>query len=133
MSTKDKSIEHRQVDVDWNRPELQELLAMVEGLRLDNRGMFKPRPVVIRAYWPQADVLGNGTLVGNDGQGNWVVMTDFPIEPRTGLTIGQEIAELDTTVHYLCEVQQCRRGMRPEDRDRPVFLSTLFCQRSSKK
>jgi len=133
MDNTKKSIEHSQVDVDWNHPELQALLAKIEGLRLDNRGMFKPRPVVIRTFWPQADVLGPGTLTGNDGKGNWVVMTEFPMDIGTGLTIGQEIEELGTTVHYLCEVRQCRRGQRPEDVDRPVFISTLFCQRSKKQ
>jgi hypothetical protein len=129
MDETKKSISHLLVDVDWNRPELQELLAKIEDLRLDNRGMFKPRPVVIRAFWPQPDLLGTGTLTANDGNGNWVVMTDFPIEPGTGLTIEQEIKELDTTVHYLCDVRQCRRGMRSEDHDRPVYISTLYCRR----
>jgi hypothetical protein len=129
MDKSDKSIEHLQVDVDWNRPELQELLAKIEGLRLDNRGMFKPRPIVIRSFWPQAELLGSGTLTANDGKGNWVVKTDFPLEVGTGLTVGQEIAELDTVVHYVCEVRACRRGMRTEDADQPVFLSTLYCQR----
>lgn len=129
MDKSDKSIEHLQVDVDWNRPELQELLAKIEGLRLDNRGMFKPRPVVIRSFWPKSELLGTGTLTANDGKGNWVVKTDFPLEVGTGLTVGKEIAELGTVVHYVCEVRACRRGMRAEDADQPVFLSALYCQR----
>jgi hypothetical protein len=124
------SITHQQVDVDWNKPELQDLLAKIEGLRLDNRGMFKPRPVVIRAFWPRAHELGSGQLVANDGQGNWVIRTDFPLDIGMGLTIGQRLDELDSTVHYLCEVRSCRRGLRPEDEGKNVFISTLYCQRS---
>ncbi len=54
MAEPDKPLESQLVDVDWTQPELQELLAKIEGLRLDNRGMFKHRPVVIRSFWPQA-------------------------------------------------------------------------------
>ncbi len=129
MTDSPKPIHQQQVDVDWDAPELQELLAKIEGLRLDNRGMFKHRPVEIRSFWPEARPLGHGTLVANDGKGNWTVLTTFPLDPGSGLTIGQNLEELDSTVQYLCEVRSCRRGMRHDDQDRPVFISYLECHR----
>lgn len=130
MKNSHKSISQQQVDVDWNTPELQELLTKIEGLRLDNRGMFKQRPVVVRTFWPEARLLGPGTLVGNDGKGNWTLRTDFPLDLGMGLTVGQTLEELETTVHYLCEVISCRRGLRPEDHGRSVFISHLRCRRA---
>ena len=127
MTDPAKSIPQQQVDIDWDAPELQELLGKIEGLRLDNRGMFKHRPVEIRTYWPEARLLGRGTLVANDGRGNWTLLTTFPLEPGIGLMVGQTLEELESTVRFLCDVRSCRRGMRQEDHDRSIFVSYLEC------
>ncbi len=133
MSGGDKPIESQLVDVDWSRPELQELLAKIEGLRLDSRGVFKPRPVHLRVFWPQVQELGPATLVADDGQGNWVIRTSYPLDIGTSLEIKHLTPanrdEISATTRYLCEVRACRRGVRPEDAGKDVFISTLFCRR----
>lgn len=70
MSKPDDSNIHRQDDVDRDNPGLKELRDRVGAPRLDNRGLFKHRPVVIRAFWPHQGELGTGPLTANDGHIN---------------------------------------------------------------
>jgi len=93
-------------------------------------GQFQPRPVIIRTHWPEARVLGSGTLVGHDGEARWILLTDFPLDPGLGLTVGQVMEELGTLMHFACMVHTCRAGQRPEDAGRDVFISRLDCRRA---
>lgn len=132
MSNPTRPTPGQSTDVDWDAPELRELLGKIEGLRLDNRGMFKPRPVHIRTFWPANTDIGPGQLTANDGNGHWTVVTRFPINPGTALTV--EVATADSTVRvpYLCEVLQCRAGLRNEDlnADPPIWVIYLSVQRA---
>ena len=96
--------------------------------RLGRPGMFQPRPIIIRTFWPEARVLGRGQLVGQDGP-RWVVLTDFPLDIGLGLTVGQVMEDLGTLTHSICEVQTCHAGQRPEDAGKDVFISRLICRR----
>lgn len=93
-------------------------------------GQFQTRRVIIRTFWPEARVLGSGKLVGHDGSKRWIVLTDFPLDPGMGLTVGQVVEELGTLVHFACEVHTCRAGQRPEDAGKDVFISRLECRRA---
>lgn len=108
------------------------LLQQADWTRLGRPGMFQPRPVIIRTFWPEARVLGSGTLVGQDGP-RWVVLTDFPLDPGMGLTVGQVLEELGTLAHFTCEVQTCHAGRRPEDAGKDVFISRLECGRGDQQ
>ena len=104
------------------------LLKHPDWKTLGRPGMFQARPIIIRTFWPEARVLGNGTLVGQDGP-RWVVLTDFPLDPGLGLTVGQVLEELGTLAHFACVVQRCQPGQRPEDAGNSVFVSRLDCRR----
>lgn len=96
-------------------------------------GLFQPRPVIIRTFWPEARVLGSGTLVGHDGENRWILLTDFPLDPGLGLTVGQVVEELGTIIHFMGDVQTCRAGLRPGDAGKDVFISCLECRRAEQR
>ena len=121
-------------DVNWDTPELRELLGKIEGLRLDNRGMFKPRPVRIKSFWPAQRDIGTGSLTANDGNGHWTVVTGFPLDPGSALTVELQVPDVGMDPAYLCEVLQSRPGQRAEDEGAtpPVWVNYLSARRADK-
>uniref|UniRef100_E6PPP3 PilZ domain-containing protein n=1 Tax=mine drainage metagenome TaxID=410659 RepID=E6PPP3_9ZZZZ len=121
------------VDVDWDDPRLQDLLQKIEGLRLDNRGTFKARPVRLHLGWHVISGPDSSgvpvTVVGDSGPGGLVIKTDFPLQPGEPVTLDRRLA---TGVGSLlqCDVERCKSGSRPEDQGHGVFISWLRVHRT---
>ena len=126
MNSQAKDPTSRLVDVDWNDPKLQELLKKTENLRLDNRGMFKARRVLLRRSWHPSGAASEVLLVADPGSGRLTVLTDFPLDLGDPVTIDKELASNTEAGILLCEVVGCRRGNRPEDAGRKVFVIDLL-------
>lgn len=126
MNSQAKDPTSRLVDVDWNDPKLQELLKKTENMRLDNRGMFKARRVLLRRSWHPSGAASEVLLVADPGSGRLTVLTDFPLDLGDPVTIDKELASNTEAGILLCEVVGCRRGNRPEDAGRKVFVIDLL-------
>ncbi len=126
MSGQAKDPTSRLVDVDWNDPKLQDLLKKTESLRLDNRGMFKTRRVLLRRSWHSSGEAGEVLLVADPGGGRLTVLADFPLDRGDPVTIDKQLAGNTEAGILLCEVVGCRRGNRPEDAGRKVFVIELL-------
>nr|WP_288120847.1 hypothetical protein [Thiomonas sp.] len=126
MSHGAKDPTSRLVDVDWNDPKLQELLKKTESLRLDNRGMFKARRVLLRRSWHPSGAASEVLLVADPGGGKLTVLADFPLDRGDPVTLDKELAGNAEAGILLCEVVGCRRGSRPEDAGREVFVIDLL-------
>ncbi|MBW4048264.1 MAG: hypothetical protein HIU89_10080 [Proteobacteria bacterium] len=117
----------RLVDVDWNDPRLQELLKKTEGLRLDDRGTYKPRRIRVHLGWQPLGADGAGwlpaLLVWDTGHGDLVVKTQT-MQLRSGdpMTLDRASNGVAGRVER-GEIVQCRAGARPEDQGKDVFLA----------
>lgn len=114
------------VDVDWDDPELRELLKKTEGLRLDNRGTFHARRVRVHLGWHLQDgssAWQPALLVWEDNQSTLVLQT------RTLLFRPGDPVAVDKTPEgpvnrvVFGEVVQSHVGLRPEDQKQEVFLA----------
>lgn len=118
----------RAVDVDWDDPQLQDLLKKTEGLRLDNRNTFHARWVKWLPGWhldAAAVAWQPALLVWDDHQGRLMLQT------RTqALQVGDPVA-LDLASQGLSprivfgEVLQSRPGLRPQDQGQEVFFARI--------
>ncbi|WP_031404890.1 hypothetical protein [Thiomonas sp. FB-Cd] len=116
----------RLVDVDWNDPRLQELLKKTEGLRLDDRGTYKPRRIRVHPGWhPLGANRGAwvpALLVWDTGHGDLVIqMQPMPLRPGDPMTLDKAPNGVEARLEH-GEIMQCRAGVRPEDEGKDVFL-----------
>lgn len=119
------------VDVDWDAPEMQQLLQRIAGLRLDNRGTFKPRSVRVYPTWEPPE---NRRLWL---PAQWVGETKSPptmvlalpaplLRAGEAITIDKSVDELQLPWVY-ARVDRCRGGLRAEDRkSRTQFIWAIL-------
>lgn len=116
----------RAVDVDWDAPELQELLKKTEGLRLDNRNTFHARWVRLHQGWLLANAnvpWQPALLVWDDHQGGLVLQTRTEIV-QVGEPVAIDLAPDGLSPRVVFgEVVQSRPGLRPEDQGQPVYFA----------
>lgn len=120
------TIGSKRVDVDWNDPRLQELLRKTEGLRIDARATFKPRPARLRLGWRE----------GVSWFEVWrVYQTDdlhvIRLDRRLDMHVGDAVS-LDTLRPtapaagiVFAQVDAMRAGQRNDDQGTPVVLLWL--------
>jgi hypothetical protein len=118
----------RAVDVNWDDPQLQDLLKKTEGLRLDDRNTFHARWVKWRLGWhqdAQAASWQAGLLVWDDHQGRLVLQTRSQ-ELQAADPVAVDLAPQGMPARIvLGEVLQSRPGQRAEDQGREVFFTSI--------
>ncbi|MDE2255355.1 MAG: hypothetical protein KGL42_13985 [Betaproteobacteria bacterium] len=117
----------RLVDVDWSDPRLQELLEKPQGLRLDDRGTYRPRRIRVHLGWhpprPDGDGWLPALLVWDTGHGDLVIQTQTRLlRPGDPMTLDKTPNSAPGRVER-GEIMQCRAGARPEDQGKDVFLA----------
>ncbi|NNM63058.1 MAG: hypothetical protein HKL99_00325 [Burkholderiales bacterium] len=132
MSGKPQDPTNKLVDVDWDDPRLQELLEKTQGLRLDNRGTFQPRRILLRRGWHDGAAAETATLAAEHADGRLTLITDFPLERGDPVMIDKNAAAVAHPQHILAEVADCRRGSRPEDDGHRVFVITLLSHKNQR-
>ncbi len=130
MSGKPQDPTNKLVDVDWEDPRLQELLKKTESLRLDNRGTFQPRRILLRRGWHDSATAEIATLAAEHSDGRLTLITDFPLERGDPVMIDKNATAIAHPQYILAEVTDCRRGSRPGDDGSLVFIIGLLSQRS---
>lgn len=111
----------RLVNVDWDDPRLHDLLKQTEELRLDNRGMFPPRHVLLRPGWHLSTPAFPATLVDEDDHGHLVVVTHMTLDRDAPVMLEKEAGGTP----ILAEVSSCRHGARDEDRGTDLYILEL--------
>lgn len=116
MSRIDLDPTQRLVDVDWDTPEMQDLLRKTEHLHLDNRHLANKHPILLRMGWHTSAPAKAAIWVDlNQTDRQRVVLADFPLEPGDPvmLEIRQAGSQRENLVY--AEVLSCRRGQRAGD------------------
>ena len=124
MSHKDLDPTQRLVDVDWNKPELQELLRKTAHLHLDNRYPVNKRPVLLRQGWRTSAPAQAAIWVdlGPDAAQR-VVLTTFALEPGEPIMLESRKPGASEPDWIYAEVSSCRQGQRVGDEG--LFVVTL--------
>ncbi|CDW95031.1 MULTISPECIES: hypothetical protein [unclassified Thiomonas] len=124
MSHKDLDPTQRLVDVDWNKPELQELLRKTAHLHLDNRYPVNKRPVLLRQGWHTSAPAQAAIWVdlGPDAAQR-VLLTTFALEPGEPIMLDRRKPGADEPDWIYAEVSSCRQGQRVGDEG--LFVVTL--------
>ncbi|MDD4887220.1 MAG: hypothetical protein PHO64_09935 [Thiomonas sp.] len=114
MSHKDLDPMQQLVDVDWDTPELQELLRKTAHLHLDKRNLVNKRTVRLRQSW-QTSAASRPAIWVDTGQDDAqrVLLTQYVVEP--GDPVMLEIRRPDRTEFVYAEVLSCRKGQRIGD------------------
>ncbi len=108
------------VDVDWDAPEMQQILQRIEGLRLDDRGTFKPRPVRVYPGWnpPENQRLWLPAQWVGETKSPATMVLALPaplLRAGESVTIDKSVDDLRIPWIY-AQVDHCRGGVRAEDR-----------------
>ncbi|MHB1692240.1 MAG: hypothetical protein ACYCSR_16660 [Thiomonas sp.] len=117
----------QQFDYDPNDPRVQELFAQIEGLRLENRGQFKPERVQLRGAGhvagPLKDVQG-ALIVNDDGQGAVTLLASMPLEEHQSCFVRRHLG-MPGENERLYDVLRCRQGTRPQDAENRIWIAYL--------
>ncbi|SCC94014.1 conserved hypothetical protein [Thiomonas sp. X19] len=114
------------IDVDWNDPRLQELLRKTEGLRIDARATFKPRPARLRLSWREGAAWFDVWRVHQTGDFH-VIRLDRRLDMRVGDAVSLDTLRptAPTAGIVFTQIDAMRAGERNEDQRTPVVLLWL--------
>jgi hypothetical protein len=116
MSRIDLDPTQRLVDVNWDTPEMRDLLRKTEHLHLDNRHLVNKYPIFLRLGWHTSAPANAAVWVDlSQTDGQRVVLTDFPLEPGDPVMLEIRQAGLRGESLVYAEVLSCRRGQRVGD------------------
>lgn len=102
------------VDVDWDTPELQELLRKTAHMHIDKRDLVNKRTVQLRQGW-HTSAAPRPAIWVDTGQADAlrVLLTQYALEPGDPVLL--EIRRPDRAEFVYAEVQSCRNGQRIGD------------------
>jgi hypothetical protein len=107
--------------VDWSDPRLQELLRRSENWKLDNRGTYTPKDVMIHLGW--------GASTGRPAILVWERDQVMMLETRYAIALGEQVRVDEPQGERLRSVWglvvEGREGFRAEDRANGVHLHWL--------
>jgi len=116
MSRNDLDPTQRLVDVNWDAPEMQDLLRKMEHLHLDKRHLTNKHPILLRLGWHTSAPAHAAVWVDlSQTDGQRVVLTDFPLEPGDPVMLEIRQTGLQRESLVYAEVLSCRRGQRVGD------------------
>lgn len=117
----------QQLDYDPNDPRVQALFAQIEGLRLENRGHFKPERVQLRGAGHAAGLLHDeqeALLVNDDRQGAITLLVSMPLDVGHSCFVKRHLG-MPGEDESLYEVLRCRHGNRSQDAENEVWIAYL--------
>ncbi|WP_199099564.1 hypothetical protein [Dyella sp. ASV21] len=107
--------------VDWSDPRLQELLRKSESWKLDNRGTYIPKEVMIHLGW--------GASTGRPAKLVWERDQVMMLETRFAIPVGEQVRvdepQGDGLRSVWGVVAEGREGFRAEDRADGIHLHWL--------
>lgn len=114
MSHKDLDPMQQLVDVDWDTPDLQELLRKTAHLHIDKRNLVNKRTIQLRLGWHTSSPARPAIWV-DTGQGDAqrVLLTQYGLE--SGDPVMLEIRRPDRAEFVYAEVLSCHKGRRIGD------------------
>ncbi len=119
----------RMTEVDWDDPELRQLLESTETLRLDNRGTHTASVVHLRPGAAGQGADSRALLVGETGN-RLRLLFDQALAPGRMIALNRTAGAAGASGWELCSVVDCRAGSRRDDESRAVFVIELQVQRA---
>lgn len=111
-------------DVDWNDPQLSDLLKKVDGWNIDHRSHLQPQEVQIRVTcgWSASDASKPALLI-SEVDGVMVLGTRFPLPHGEEVQVQSQLGGSMRTRSGV--VIEEREGHRAEDRQQNLYLNWL--------
>ena len=109
-------------NVDWNDPQLSDLLKKVDGWNIDNRSHLPPQEVQIRIAcgWNASDVSKPALLI-SELDGIIVLATSFPLPHGEEVQVNSQVGD-NSRVRWGVVFEE-REGHRATDREQDLFLN----------
>jgi hypothetical protein len=113
------------VDVKWDDPRIQALMAQTEGLRLENRGLRRPQRVLIHRGWSENPRPDRAMMTAEYEDGRVVLLTNVAFERNSPVMVEIEAVGDVPAVDLFGEVVDSRTGTRAEDQQHRVWVVTV--------
>lgn len=106
----------RQLDVDWERDSVRNLMSKIAGIRLDDRGTFAQRHVRWHTGMGDTQNWVDGRMANSGRSEHQVVLiTSMELMPKETITIDRMLFASTGSGLIYGEVEECSRGHRPGD------------------
>jgi len=111
-------------NVDWNDPQLSDLLKKVDSWNIDNRSHLPPQEVQIRVTcgWNASNISKPALLI-SELDGMMVLATSFPLPHGEEVQVNSQAGGSSRTRWGV--VTEEREGHRATDRGQSLFLNWL--------
>lgn len=113
------------VDVKWDDPRIQALMAQTEGLRLENRGLRRPQRVLIHRGWSENPRPDRAMMTAEYEDGRVVLLTNVAFERNSPVMVEIEAVGDVPAVYLFGAVVDSRTGTRAEDQQHRVWVVTV--------